>query len=131
MAKDRKPVKLPKPAKATENPPAEKAEKAAKSSRGDASLCYGKPIREEGRTIIPVARVRRAAGGVLDAVPRGYIEVGPEGTRFQAIDDPEATGRRLRSIAAAAVAVFGALVGVRAVRTLRTGDRRRLLGRGG
>ncbi len=104
--------------------------KEGKERRGDASLCYGKPVREDGRTIIPVARVHRAHDGSLDAIPRGYIEVGPEGTRFQAIDDPEATGRHTRSLAGAALALLGTLAGLRAARALRGGNRRRLLGRG-
>jgi hypothetical protein len=99
----------------------------------DASLCYGEPIREAGRTIIPVARVHRGDWGI-DAAPRGYIEIGPEGARFQPIDDPEATGRHLRAAATAALALLGALVGLRAARSarsLRRGSGRGLLGRGG
>jgi hypothetical protein len=128
-----KAAKPPKPGKAAKPVAAATAGKPAtpgEGDRGDASLCYGEPVREDGRTIIPVARVRRGPDGALDAVPRGYIEVGPEGTRFQAIDDPDATGRRLRSLAAATLGLLGALVGLRAARTLRGGDRRRLLGRG-
>jgi hypothetical protein len=134
MAKESKPDRAPKagkPPKADKAAKPPKAPKAPKAPRPDeAGLCYGDPVREDGRTIIPVARVRREPDGTLEAVPRGYIEVGPDGTRFQAIDDPDATGRRLRAIAAAALGVLGAMVGLRAARTLRGGERRRLLGRG-
>ena len=46
----------------------------------------------EGRTVIPVARVRAAGGmgqqgggGRLDAVPVGFIEVSQAGARFEPI----------------------------------------------
>jgi len=106
-------------------------------------LCYGEPIREAGRTIVPVARVRAAGGlgfgrgpveqgggggggGTLDALPLGYIEIGPEGTRFQRIEDPEAATRAVKTLTAAAVTIATAFAGLRAAR----GGRRRRLGRG-
>jgi uncharacterized spore protein YtfJ len=73
-----------------------------------AKLCYGKPIEAGTRTVIPVASVRTAGGfgfgrtsgqtasddangggggGAIDARPVGFIEIGPDGTRFQPIDD--------------------------------------------
>ncbi len=108
---------------------------------GGARLCYGEPVREAGRTIIPVARVRAqggggfgrgpddqggggGGGGTLRAVPVGYIEVGPEGSRFQPIQDPDAASRALRTAGAAALAFVGAVASLRAARG------RRLLGRG-
>ena len=61
------------------------------AARG-ARLCYGEPVHVEGRTVIPVARVRaaggmgqRGGGGRLDAVPVGFIEVSQAGARFEAI----------------------------------------------
>jgi hypothetical protein len=67
------------------------------AARG-ARLCYGEPVHVEGRTVIPVARVRAAGGmgewgggGRLDAVPIGFIEIS------------EAGGAALTALAAAAV----------------------------
>jgi uncharacterized spore protein YtfJ len=96
-------------------------------------LCYGEPIRDAGRTVIPVARVRAAGGmgfgrgpvdqgggggggGNLDAVPLGYIEIGPEGTRFVRIEDPEAVTRAIRTVTTAAVTLATAFAGLRAAR---------------
>jgi uncharacterized spore protein YtfJ len=109
---------------------------------GGSRLCYGEPIRDGVRTVVPVARVRAAGGGgwgndatssgaggggggALDARPIGFIEVGPEGTRFEPIHDPEALTRTLRAATAAAVTLATAVAGVRAAR-----EGRRLLGRG-
>jgi uncharacterized spore protein YtfJ len=104
-----------------------------------ARLCYGEPVRHEDRTVIPVARVRASGGGgwgggddstggggggSLDAKPIGFIEIGPTGTRFEAIADPEATGRAIKAGAAAVATVVTAVAGLRAVRG------RKLLGRG-
>jgi len=115
---------------------------------GGARLCYGEPIRDGGRTIVPVARVRAAGGGgwgtgeprggggggggTLDARPVGFIEIGAAGARFEAIEDPRAQ-RTLRMLTAAAVTAATTLAGVRAARgALRAGRTgRRLLGRGG
>jgi hypothetical protein len=77
---------------------------------GGAGLCYGEPVREGARTVIPVARV----GGSRDAVgaqPVGYIEVGAEGARFVAIGDA-ARDRVLMALAAVAATLAGALAGV-------------------
>jgi uncharacterized spore protein YtfJ len=84
-----------------------------------ARLCFGRPVEVKGRTVIPVASVRTAGGygfggepdersgggggGALDARPVGFIEIGPEGTRFEAIDDGRAA---LGTIAAASFAVL-------------------------
>lgn len=84
-----------------------------------ARLCYGKPVEAAGRVVIPVASVRTAAGGglgrsggdepsgggggLLDARPVGFIEIGPEGARYQAIDDERT---RLRALAAGALALL-------------------------
>lgn len=119
---------------------------------GGARLCYGEPIRDGGRTIVPVARVRAAGGGgwgsergdartggggggggSLDARPVGFIEIGPEGTRFEPIATVGALERALKVAGAGAVTLVTAAAGLRAARgALRAGQAgRRLLGRGG
>jgi hypothetical protein len=47
-----------------------------------AGLCYGEPIREAGRTLVPVSRVRVDGGGSIEAVPVGVLDVGPAGSHF-------------------------------------------------
>jgi uncharacterized spore protein YtfJ len=97
-------------------------------------LCYGEPVREGDRTIIPVARVRvsgawgfghgdrrpkRVDGGgggglgLADARPAGFIEVGPEGARFHAIPDPDRTQRLVKAGAAALTTVVAGVAGAR------------------
>ena len=87
-----------KPEKAL--PPAQRALARLTGAR----LCFGRPVEAKGRTVIPVASVRTAGGwgfgnerdgrgagggggGALDARPVGFIEIGPDGTRFERIDD--------------------------------------------
>jgi uncharacterized spore protein YtfJ len=111
-----------------------------------ARLCYGEPVREGERTIIPVTRVRVAGGwgfgrnprrakgldpgggggggGSLDAQPAGFIELGPDGARFHEIADPDRAQRLLRTGAAALTAVLAGVAGARGI-----GARRRLGGR--
>lgn len=77
-------------------------------ARGGVDRVYGQPISVEGRTIVPVARVRfgfgagsggrqRAqgeggqidgggGGGGLQATPVGVVEISPGGTRFIRFD---------------------------------------------
>ena len=104
----------PKPEQAL--PPAQRALARLTGAR----LCFGRPVEAKGRTVIPVASVRTAGGygfgnepgggalgggggGALDARPVGFIEIGPEGTRFERIDD----GRMaLRALAAGSIAVL-------------------------
>ena len=91
-----------------------------------ARAAYGKPIRSGDRTVIPVARVRvrggfgfgsarredtdgGGGGGTFDAQPIGFIESGPEGTRYEAIFAPRGTAGRLVA-ATAAGALTGAAV---------------------
>ena len=105
-----------------------------------ARLCYGKAIEIGDRAVVPVARVRAiggggggigtpeagqggGGGGRIDAAPIGFIEVGPEGARFQPIRDPERTMRAVRSAIATATVVVGSVAGARA---LRNGRRRAL-----
>src|SRR2546423_7966775 len=76
-------------------------------------VAYGKPIRAGDRTIIPVARVRvrggfgfgsaprdqggdgAGGGGTFDAQPIGFIESGPQGTRYERIPEPRGRAGRL------------------------------------
>jgi hypothetical protein len=95
-------------------------------------VAYGKPIHAGDRTIIPVARVRvrggfgfgsaprdqggdgGGGGGTFDAQPIGFIESGPEGTRYERIPAPRAGAGRLAA-ATAAGALTGAAVAGTAV----------------
>ena len=119
-----------------------------------ARLCYGEPVREGDRTVIPVSRVRvrggwgfgrgeRAAGkassepsggggggGHLDAQPAGFIELGPDGARFHDIPDPDRSLRLLRAGAAAATTVLAGVAGVRGLRGLGRRRPAGLLARG-
>jgi Sporulation protein YtfJ (Spore_YtfJ) len=97
-----------------------------------ARVAYGKPVKAGDRTVIPVARVRvrggfgfgsgpRAeggdgggGGGTFDAQPVGFIESGPEGTRYEPIPGPPGATRRLVA-ATAAGALTGAAVAGTAV----------------
>jgi len=97
-------------------PPAQRALPRLTGAR----LCFGRPVELKDRTVIPVASVRTAGGwgfgndaagsgsgggggGALDARPVGFIEIGPQGTRFERIDD----GRMaLRALAVGSVAVL-------------------------
>lgn len=105
---------------------------------GGARLCYGEPVSVGDRVVIPVARVNASGGGgygsgtgsdeeggggagaggggVLDAAPIGFIEVGPHGTRFEAIPDPAGTARVLRSAVGTAGRVAALVAGSRALR---------------
>jgi hypothetical protein len=105
---------------------------------GGGRLVYGKPVTVGDRALVPVARVRIAGGfgfgtsdqeqdgggggGMVDARPAGFIEVGPEGARYEAI--PRDRGRAA-AIAAGVVAgalagsaVTGGALGARALRRL-------------
>jgi uncharacterized spore protein YtfJ len=92
---------------------------------GGARLCYGEPVRVGERAVVPVAKVRVAGGwgygsgedgdgdgggggGWLEAQPIGYLDCGPDGTRFEAIPDPERHAQRLRAGAAAVATVLTA-----------------------
>jgi len=114
-----------------------------------ARLAYGRPVRVGDRAVIPVARVRLVGGfgfgtqegpdgeegggggGILLSRPVGFIDAGPEGARFEPIDDRARRARLLLAgagagaLAATAVAgtTAGALVARRLVRTA-AGSRR-------
>ena len=72
-----------------------------------ARLCFGRPVEVKGRTVIPVASVRTAGGYGFGSEPPGSERSGggggPEGTRFEPIDDGRAA---LRTIAAGSFAVL-------------------------
>jgi hypothetical protein len=100
-----------------------------------ARLCFGEPVSTGGRTVIPVARVRGGAGGGgggFDAAPVGFIEVGPDGSRFEAIPDPRGAALAALRTGAALAATGGALAAALFVRRRRAAlprSRRRLLPR--
>jgi|GraSoiStandDraft_51_1057287.scaffolds.fasta_scaffold345681_1 hypothetical protein len=88
---------------------------------GGGRLVYAKPLRVGERAVIPVSRVRvrggfgfgqrdsedgGGGGGWLDARPAGFIDVGPDGARYEAI--PREQGR---AAAIAAGVAAGALAG--------------------
>ena len=105
------------------------------AARG-ARLCYGEPVHVEGRTVIPVARVRAAGGmgrqgggGRLDAVPVGFIEVSQAGARFEPISAPGPGARGLAAGGAALTALAAAAVLRRPRRALGRPPRRRSLPR--
>jgi hypothetical protein len=84
------------------------------AARG-ARLCYGEPVHVDGRTVIPVARVRaaggmgqRGGGGRLDAVPVGFIEVAQAGARFEPIGQSASSARNLAAGGAALTALAAA-----------------------
>jgi hypothetical protein len=104
-----------------------------------ARLCFGEPVSAGGRTVITVARVRGGAGGGLgggggsfDAAPVGFIEVGPDGSRFEAIPDPRGAAIAAVRAAVALAVAGGALAAAGAVRRRQGAllrSRRRLLPR--
>ena len=116
-----------------------------------ARLCYGDPVREGDRSVIPVSRVRvtggwgfgrnpelakqrdpgggGGGGGHLEATPAGFIELGADGARFHEIPDPERTQRLLKAGAAAATTVLAGIAGVRGLRGLGRRRPAGLLGR--
>ena len=105
------------------------------AARG-ARLCYGDAVHVEGRTVIPVARVRaaggmgqRGGGGRLDAVPVGFIEVSEAGARFEPIGGPGLLPRGLAAGGAALTAVAAAALLRRPRRGLGRPPRRRSLTR--
>ncbi len=96
---------------------------------GGARLCYGKPVKSGDRTVIPVARVHSVGGfglgqgphgdagggggGAIDAAPVGFIEITPEGSRFESIPDPAGAALAVRNGAAAIGVLAAGLLAVR------------------
>jgi len=126
------------------------------SEMGGAKLCYGDPVRSGERVVIPVSRVSAAGGGgfggghdhekdswgdggggggVLEAAPVGFIDIGPEGARFEAIPDPMSNARALRTGATALTTLAWGVASFAAMRRRRKAGlpakipRRRRLGR--
>jgi len=115
-------------------------------------LCFGEPVKAQGVTVIPVARVRAAGGagfgrgepaaggddvpggggggggggGYLEADPVGFVTVSQDGsTRYEAIPDPQAYARTARTLASAAATLMAAGAGARALRAHGPGRQRR------
>ena len=108
-------------------------------------LTYGEPVQSGGRTVIPVSRVRATGGygsgsgsdaeggsgggggwgGHFEAVPVGFVDLGPEGARYVEIPDPDRLHRNLRAGAAAFTAVLTGLAGARRLTSGRRGGPRR------
>jgi uncharacterized spore protein YtfJ len=95
-----------------------------------ARACYGKPVEAHGHVVIPVATLRTfgglgfgngtppapdadatssggGGGGFVDARPIGFIDIGPDGARWQSIDAPT-PARRASTTALAALGVVAA-----------------------
>jgi hypothetical protein len=111
------------------------ARKLLAAARG-ARLCYGDPVQVDGRTVIPVARVRaagglgrRGGGGRVDAEPVGFIEVSAAGSRFESIEQPRVGGRALAAGGAALTGLVAAAALRRPRRGLPRPPRRRSLPR--
>jgi hypothetical protein len=118
-----------------------------------ARMCFGKPVHVGTRTVIPVASLRTlggfgfgrspgpaepevepaadgenvggGGGGLLDARPVGFIDIGPEGASYRPI--PHARPRV--RLTGAVLAGLGAWAGARMVRARRPASRRPALGR--
>ena len=58
-------------------------------------------------------------GGNVEAIPAGFIEIGPAGATFHEIRDPERTGRLLKAGAAAATTLLAGFAGARRLRGAR------------
>lgn len=102
-----------------------------------ARACYGKPIEAHGHVVVPVASLRTVGGlgfgngtppsgeasatatagqssgggggGFVDARPLGFIDIGPEGVRYQPIE----AGPRARRAGTTALAAIGVVAAVR------------------
>jgi uncharacterized spore protein YtfJ len=110
----------------------------AANALGGARLCYGDPIEVGERVVIPVARVRGAGGygfgrgssraadgsdtgdgdgggggGALEATPAGFLDITPDGVRYEAIPDPVTTARAIGTGASALAMLVSAVVGLR------------------
>jgi len=129
VSKDRdRPPKPPKPDKG----PRGRLDDAV-ALLGRSRLTYGEPVEAGGRMVIPVSRVRAVGGhgwgrggdaggssghgggwgGTFDAQPVGFIDVGPDGSRFVEIPDPDRHARNLKAAATAATALLTGLAGAR------------------
>jgi uncharacterized spore protein YtfJ len=107
---------------------------------GGAALCYGEPVCAGERVVIPVARVRGAGGagfgrggkqgedmgdgggggGAIEATPAGFIDITPDGVRYEAIPDPVTTARAISTGASALALLLSAVLGARRLRHRRS-----------
>ncbi len=114
---------------------------------GGARLCYGEPIHAGNRIVVPVARVRGGGGwgfgrgsgpehemgdgggggGVVEAAPAGFLDITPDGVRYEVIPDPLTTARAISTAASALTLLVSAVIGARRVRGRRAAG---LLSRG-
>jgi hypothetical protein len=94
---------------------------------GGGRMVYGKPLRLGDRAVIPVSRARvvggfgfgseaagdqgGGAGGAIDARPVGFIDVGPDGARYQAIPHPRGRGASIAAGVAAGTLAGAAIAG--------------------
>jgi hypothetical protein len=97
---------------------------------GGGRLVYGKPVTAGERTVVPVSRVRMAGGfgfggdeeggggGVVDARAVGFIEVGPQGARYESLPAGHGRAAAIAAGVAAGVVAGSALAGSAAVRRL-------------
>jgi uncharacterized spore protein YtfJ len=107
-------------------------------------LCYGDPVRNGDRVVVPVARVSTAVGGGfgsgrpqeggggggggwVEAAPVGFIDVGPDGARFQPIPDPVGTARGVRNVIGGVTALAGVIAGAKALKQQQRMRQRGLL----
>ena len=107
-------------------------------------LCYADPVRNGDRVVVPVARVSSAGGGGfgsgppnegggggggawIEAAPVGFIDVGPEGARFQPIPDPIGVGRGVRNVIGGVAALAGVIAGATALKQQQRRRRRSAL----
>jgi uncharacterized spore protein YtfJ len=110
--------------------------------RDGSRLCFGDPVKTQGVTVIPVARVRAAGGagfgrgeaveggddpggggggGYIEADPVGFLTVAKDGTtRYDPIPDPQAHARTARTLASAVATLVAAFAGAGALRRNRS-----------
>jgi len=114
---------------------------------GGAELCYGEPVHVGDRIVVPVARVRGAggsgfgrgrlrgrrrgpgedddnaegAGGAIEATPAGFLDITPDGVRYEAIPDPVTTARAISTGASTLTLLLSAVLGARRLTRRRSG----------
>lgn len=141
MAKKDKSDRADRPTSSAPDPPLLTLRRMLADVSG-ARLCFGEPIRSGEHATVSIARMRTAGGGgfgsaqgetdagpgsggggggYLEASPVGFLEIGPEGTRFVAIPDPDRPARLLGALARLVPATVASLAGVRALRSAAGG----------
>src|SRR5687767_15465172 len=120
MAPPREPVPEGEPVDALPVAPVQIASPPPVALPDAAGLCFGAPIHEAGRTLVPVARVRAdPVRGDLDATPLGVFDLGTGAPRFRAVPDGAVTARTVRAAAGAFAAAAGLAFGTGALRLRR------------